>query len=620
MFQQKILVLFLILFSSSTQLLAQAVDIDQLQKNPIITPSVAFLKTDSLLPLETILTKKYQKQFTLFENKPLFFIGYDPYFYWFKVSLINNGSESKKLFFNIGPVGFREAILYQSNGKNRWNIAGRVGNKYRFKERPYPSLHGIVPILIAAHTTDSFYISMDYSHNYKTFGFSVVEFRKLHHFESKVYIVFGIMTGVLVLFAVLNIYLFLSLREKIHLWYSLYIFSLIYLLFKYEGLDEQFLHLDSEFANRIFPLMSVGGITICLLLHVTQMYLTNITRNQVLYKITYLIKINLLVSVFAHAIIFYLRPGHILESIFFEYANKSTLLGALFIGINCIVSYYKKFKPALFILLGTVIFLIGGMEKMLFVTQPTYLFPPSLFEIGMVVEAGIISFGLMYRYNLFKQEKEKLIKQLQNEKISSRELIIETQQAEQKRIAEDLHDELGGDIAAMKMKLQHPHLKPEQIKEIIGMSDKVSRKVREISHNLMPPDFASTDFHELLKAKFNQLNTFETPTFYFYLFDAKDSFDKHDQLIIYRIVTELVHNIQKHSGATEATFQLIYYSDRVEIMAEDNGIGFSDDKNKGIGLSNIEARVAYLNGQIKIDSSSQGTTIIIQLPFKQMYL
>jgi signal transduction histidine kinase len=618
MLQLKTKLLLLAIVFTAKALFAQSVDIDRLSKSPIITPSVAFLKTDTILLLEAVLKEEYQKKFTFFHSKPLFFTGFNPYFYWFRFSVENKGAEAQQLFLDIGPVGYREAVLYQAAGRNKWKVAGKVGNKYSFGERPYPSLHGIVPLTIKAHSTDSFYISMDYSHNYKTFGFALLDSRKLHQLESKVYLVFGIMTGVLLLFTVLNLYLFFSLKERIHLWYSAYILWLIYLLFKYEGLDEQFLFLDSELANRVLPLMAVGGIAISLLLHVAQLYLTNITRGHLLYKATRLVKINIVVSVVAHSLVFYLQSNYRVESFFFEYANKSTLLGVLFIGVNCVVSYYKKFKPALFILLGTAVFLVGGLEKMLFVTRPSYMFPPSLFEIGMVLEAGIISFGLMYRYNLFKQGKDALGKQLQLERIRSTELIIETQEAEQRRIAEDLHDELSGDIAAIKMKLQNPQLQPAHLKEIIGMSDGVSRKVREISHNLMPPDFAVTDFQELLQAKFHELSKSERPVFNFHLFGSGDCFTKREQLSIYRIISELIHNIKKHADATEATFQLIYYDDRLEIMAEDNGVGFNQERSDGIGLKNVSSRVAYMNGQMRVDSNRKGTTVIIQLPFKSI--
>ena len=79
---------------------------------------------------------------------------------------------------------------------------------------------------------------------------------------------------------------------------------------------------------------------------------------------------------------------------------------------------------------------------------------------------------------------------------------------------------------------------------------------------------------------------------------------------------ELTGNILKHSGATEATIQFIYFDKHLEIMVEDNGVGFSGSQSNGIGLKNIQTRVNYLSGNMKIDSGANGTTVMLQVPYK----
>ena len=81
---------------------------------------------------------------------------------------------------------------------------------------------------------------------------------------------------------------------------------------------------------------------------------------------------------------------------------------------------------------------------------------------------------------------------------------------------------------------------------------------------------------------------------------------------------ELSNNILKHSHASEATLQLIYYDMYLEIMAEDNGTGFSEvqNENEGMGLKNIKSRISYLKGEMNIDSGKTGTTVMIQIPYK----
>lgn len=78
---------------------------------------------------------------------------------------------------------------------------------------------------------------------------------------------------------------------------------------------------------------------------------------------------------------------------------------------------------------------------------------------------------------------------------------------------------------------------------------------------------------------------------------------------------ELNNNIIRHAAATEANIQLLYYDDHLEVMAEDNGIGFSKTNNDGIGLNSIKSRISYLHGNLNIDSNKFGTTVLINIPY-----
>lgn len=89
------------------------------------------------------------------------------------------------------------------------------------------------------------------------------------------------------------------------------------------------------------------------------------------------------------------------------------------------------------------------------------------------------------------------------------------------------------------------------------------------------------------------------------------------EISILIIVHELCLNIIKHSVATEATIQLTGHDNLVNIIAEDNGKGFSIHKalKKGNGLKDISGRVAQLGGTFNTDSApGRGATILIDIP------
>jgi signal transduction histidine kinase len=238
--------------------------------------------------------------------------------------------------------------------------------------------------------------------------------------------------------------------------------------------------------------------------------------------------------------------------------------------------------------------------------------------LGFIIEVIILSFALIYSYNFHRKKNKELTATLSGQQLSFMEQLLNVQEQERKRIAEDLHDELGSNLAALKLKLQKANLSEEGIKEVLQGLDRASDDTRNIAHNLMPPEFEKISLCKLLTGYYSKLNTESAVRINFYCTGEDHHFTKEQDLVIYRIIMELTNNILKHARATEASLQLIYQQKFLEIMAEDNGIGIEEKPTDGIGFHNISSRVSYLSGEMNIDSGSKGTTIIIKIPFKKV--
>lgn len=347
-----------------------------------------------------------------------------------------------------------------------------------------------------------------------------------------------------------------------------------------------------------------------------QLFLANIREKKWLFTLLSVLKWMAFIEAGLQLLIFYFQPGNLIENIFFQLSIKTGVLSFITIIGSCIYSYSRGFKPALFLLIGQSLFIIGAVGRALFLAEETYMFPPSLFEIGLVAEVIIISYGLMYRYNQYKRERELLKHKLEVQEIEGAKQMLTVQESEQKRIARDLHDELGGNLAAIKMTIQSFQLPGDKSHSLLQLIDNASSSVRNIAHNLMPPEFESTSLKELLEKYYHRLNTEGKIKFLFYDNGGSGRFDQQQELMIYRIAMEITNNIIRHSGATDATVQLIYYETYLEVMAEDNGSGIKGQTEEGIGLKNLMSRVDYLHGKMDIDSGAKGTTIIIHLPYK----
>jgi signal transduction histidine kinase len=228
---------------------------------------------------------------------------------------------------------------------------------------------------------------------------------------------------------------------------------------------------------------------------------------------------------------------------------------------------------------------------------------------------------MRYKLEGYKKNEFILLHRIQEQQLQE----LDIQEAERKRIAEDLHDEIGGSLAAIKMNLQTLRYSSvydeERASCLLELVDQTSQNVRRATHNLLPPHFETTPFTTILQTYFSALDQNGPVNFHYYCNAYQPCFSPRQELILYRIVMELTHNIVRHAKASEATIQLLFCPGYLEILVEDNGIGLPspDSLQKGIGLSSVHTRVSTLEGKIHIDSGRSGTTFIIHIPVSSEY-
>ncbi|MFS4467127.1 ATP-binding protein [Maribacter sp. 2210JD10-5] len=223
-------------------------------------------------------------------------------------------------------------------------------------------------------------------------------------------------------------------------------------------------------------------------------------------------------------------------------------------------------------------------------------------------------------------EQQKVEKLLKDQEINGIDAMIEGQEKERQRIADDLHDNLGSLLATLKLHFQNFKIRKERIenqeKELLNKTDNLIeeayRKVRSMAHAKNAGVKSNVGLLPAIKnfaAKVTIVNQL--------VIDVEDHgmeerLENSLEIGIFRIIQELITNVIKHSKATESTIHLTHHEDNINIMVEDNGIGFDSSKLKfaqGMGLYSIRKRVENINGRLIIDSIvSRGTTIIIDIP------
>ena len=201
--------------------------------------------------------------------------------------------------------------------------------------------------------------------------------------------------------------------------------------------------------------------------------------------------------------------------------------------------------------------------------------------------------------------------------------MLKGQEEERSRLAKDLHDGLGGLLSGVKFSLSNMKdnliVTPDNMavfERSLDMIDTSIKELRRVAHNMMPEMLVKFGLDEALKEYCNSINATKLLTVKYQSFGMKDRLENSSEIIIYRIVQELLNNVLKHAAASEVLVQLIREENRLNVLVEDNGKGFDTtllENNKGAGWTNIRSRVDYLKGQLDIHSETgKGTSVTIE--------
>lgn len=204
--------------------------------------------------------------------------------------------------------------------------------------------------------------------------------------------------------------------------------------------------------------------------------------------------------------------------------------------------------------------------------------------------------------------------------------VIETQESERKRLAEDLHDSIGQVLSAIKLKLHRLEkvVDGEDSTALLAdtrqLTDECILEIRNIIHNVLPPVLTDFGLTDALKALCNKMND-NTPvrvTFHRKLPDER--FPPEIELTLYRIAQELFGNAVKHSEATSIEVELSKQDHMLTLTFRDNGKGFDmEHVRHGFGLKNLRSRTNLIHGKVHIYSKPLNgtlTTIDVPLPKK----
>jgi len=240
--------------------------------------------------------------------------------------------------------------------------------------------------------------------------------------------------------------------------------------------------------------------------------------------------------------------------------------------------------------------------------------------LGLLALGGFIFYRNQKNEKLAKTKIENLEKQ---QRLMALDYMVQGQEDERKRIAQDLHDGLGGLLSTVRMKIKSISDQVDELSSInlVGETEKLVTEacdeVRRISHDMMPASLVRLSLKDALVDLIEEVRENHNLKINLNYEGEEAEIEENLRVQLYRIIQEILQNAIKHAGANTLNINM-NVGDVIIVKTKDDGRGFrntTSEKNTGIGLRNIESRVKYIGGTLDLKTEpGQGVLYTIVVP------
>jgi two-component system, sensor histidine kinase LadS len=551
--------------------------------------------------------------------------GFTRSVYWLAVKA-DSAALTDSLVLVIGQTVINKIEFY-AVARGQVQLQLKTGDHYPYKQRPLQTPEFCFPL---SKHCDLYLLRIDKHNESLQLTFDTLDPGAFISFQSTNSFITGGLTGVIILLLIFGLYLSFITRRKIYIFYLLYITSGWFWVLSDLGYGFKYIWPESIwFASRSRPLFC--DLTIALSLQYLIYYLGNI-RSSMLKK---------LLRITSYAAFFFvglwLLPIDVHEAS--QLAWVMLLSIPLLVVIYVILSFITLFSEARNKNI-MALFYLGALIPLMTLTLVNILnhsgfinISGSILEhygvpIGYVCEAIILTFGLAFRFNSYRLEKERLQLAIERHQTENAKALIDTEAKERQRIADELHDISGSMISAARLNIHSvleknftadhdARLKLEKAEEALAS---VAVTVRNLSHALSPVMLQKLGFKKSVENIITFFNTSGKLRIEVLVVGFETYEPRNERLytVLYSIIYELLNNTVKHSGASDAVIQLVEHEDSVTLIVEDNGKGMLKAfENTGTkGLSGIVSKINYFDGAIEFDNTDHGLVISIEIPIR----
>jgi signal transduction histidine kinase len=501
-----------------------------------------------------------------------------------------------------------------------------TGDYFPFSQRPVNATGFYFPV----NKKGVYLAQVDKSNESLQLSFKLISRIAAISTESDNKIIMALFTGMILLLIIFGIYLFAISRDKVYLYYILYIASGWLWVLSNAGYGFQYLWPNLPwFASKARPVFALAPLIFSMLFLVG--YIGGIRNKKV---ITLAKTMNVLLTACILLILTFNEAGY--QNKWWMYIQYIIPFISLFYAIIILTvlmtASIRGNKLALFYLAAVLTLIITALLQVSFSLGNLNGFSNFLsnfgLSIGYIMEAIILTAGLVYRFNQYRLDKEKLLTEMNIRQQENTRILMEVQEAERSQVANQLHDVAGSLLSAAKLNLsslrENNWALNEQTVFHLAKTEEavslVSDMVRNLSHALSPVMLEKVGFKTSLEKVIAIVNASGKINIQLIVI----GFEKYEPSLnnyytaFYSIIYELLNNIIKHSGAKNVLIQVAAHEDCFSLIAEDDGIGLTPEqieKKDSLGLAGITSKIDYFKGKIAFDANiPSGLIVTLEIP------
>lgn len=538
---------------------------------------------------------------------------------WFRIRV--KGGAGGPMGLRLGQANPRLVQVYLREGEG-YVLQFEGSGTWPFHRRPVALRHLVVPVEAVPGEMQELWIRVVTDGAPFRCTFRLQPLAELLQEGQRETLGFGMVEGGLLLAIVFSLFLLAATKESLHAWFALFALGAGLYIASATGFGYQFLWPDHPDLNR-FMRGVTGAFTFAMNLQFMGHFL-GWERGSRLSRWARATQVG-----YGLLTLFYFGGRALSSAPWVDHASSLPLhllhasaLGVLVTGLirGCLARNPSATLGLLAILPPSAMAAFIMARRFWPGTVPFE--PTALLPWTLLWEVILLSLGLALRYQRYRDEKAHLEVVLAQKDRELAERVLAAQEEEKRRLSEDLHDDLGGTLAAIRGMLSGLPVPPDpdtsrRLQEAQHILDRACTDLRRMAHDLMPADWAHTTLAQALEAQVDRANwDIGGPRYHFLATGDASGLEPKAALVLYRMASELLNNARKYARATQVHLQLFCTDEGLTLTVEDDGQGFGRDQadSGGLGLRDFKSRAEYIGARWHLESSSRGSFASIHVP------